>query len=293
MGETVPLPVLQALDRLNAHARAYGCGKRAIYAYKTLACLVLAHAGALQVRPVGVMVKCHNCAGTGQFIYWDGEKSGERCRTCAASGYLHLRFVETKAGDICWHHPWSTSAGGDDGRQIFIAARKLENCSYRPVTRTLWLVAKDGAETEVPFEDAGAWKPNSGGTKIEGEALAELLNTVEWWIEQLPDWNVPGELVWRVVSAQRARLEYALDLGRRLGGRCHYCGGEASGGQAHMPGLLAWSVPTCTQHAGMPVEQWDKTVPPAALTPEVLKWLARRGWSPGMALTRNREERAA
>ena len=51
----VPDPVLSALDRLNGHARAWGCGKRAIYTYKTMAALALAQAGELVARPVIVV----------------------------------------------------------------------------------------------------------------------------------------------------------------------------------------------------------------------------------------------
>jgi len=280
----IPAPVLAALDRLNSHARAYGCGKDAIYAYKTLAALMLAEAGDLQTRPVAVMAKCNRCYGTGRWHNY-GHDTGERCRTCGATGYVHLRFVETRVDAFTWHHPfeWHHPYDGD-GRCIFIAARKLTDCGYRAADRSLVIVDRDGVESIIPFESPGDWTPNRSGSRLEGEAAAEQLNLVEDWIDTVhPD----PSLMWRAESARSKLRDYALDIGR-IGGTCHYCGStEIACGQGHLPGLLHWSVPTCREHSRMPVADWDSTLPDAALTPQVERWLARRGWSRGQPLTRN------
>src|SRR6185369_15682491 len=91
----VPVDVAIALSRLNEHARAHGCGREAVYAYKALAALQAAVAGQANARPVATMAKCHYCNGTGRFICMYEGPTSERCRKCSATGYVHLRFVET------------------------------------------------------------------------------------------------------------------------------------------------------------------------------------------------------
>ncbi|HEX7049864.1 MAG TPA: DUF6166 domain-containing protein, partial [Longimicrobiales bacterium] len=62
---SVPPDVLAALIRLNAHARAYGGGKWAIYAYKEMASILLAQSGEAAVRGVEWRGECNRCGGTG------------------------------------------------------------------------------------------------------------------------------------------------------------------------------------------------------------------------------------
>lgn len=274
MSSTIPSPVLSALDRLNNHARVHGSGRKAIYAYKSLAALLLAQSGELQVRPVGLMAKCLRCDGTGRF-HRGGADTGERCRSCGATGYVHLRFCETTAGAIHWHHPWIT-----DGQRIFEEATRPAAIEYEPATRSLLLTGGDGTTRELPFESPGDWRPNRPGERLVGEDAAALLNAIEDWIESMIPDNQSQR--WHVESARNEMCRYALDLGW-FGDTCHYCGAErGNGGQGHYAGrLLHWAVYTCHEHAHMRLDQWDKTVPPAAaLTPEVMRWLDRRGGIP-------------
>ncbi len=266
----IPQDVAIALSRLNEHARAHGCGREAIYAYKALAALSAAVAGQANVRPVATMAKCHYCNGTGRFIcIYDGPTQ-ERCRKCSATGYVHLRFVETTIVGQAWHHPWERS-----GRKIFCASHPGATIEYLHVTRELQIL-RDGYEPiRIGFGSLGDWTPNRPGTRLKGEDAAALFNIVEDWVMGLR--AVDPALRSPLWTAQHQLTRYQLDLGR-IGSACHYCGSaETSIGQGHFAHALHWSVPVCKAHEDMPADRKDKAVPPAALTPEVVRWLAWRG----------------
>lgn len=279
----IPQPVLAAIDRLNGHARSYGCGKDAIYAYKSLACLMLALAGGLQARPVALMVRCHRCQGTGWF-HWDGVKTDEHCLTCAHAGFVHLCFAETTIGPYVWHHPYNRS-----GHSILLAALKVASLDYRG--RMLIATGHDGATREIRFESPGEWTPRQRGERLQGEALAAFLNVVEDWIDafQIDNYDIRVRLQYPRERAQQEMKRYALDLGR-TGAVCHYCcNADVYTGQHHIYQLLEWSIPSCRDHTVMPVAQWDNDLPPTAITPEVERWLGRRGWTFGQPRERNME----
>ena len=80
---TVDIP-LAALGRLNVHARAcHGYNEaRAIYAYKTLAALILTLDGRASLRFVQWTGRCNRCTN-GRFTHWDWEDGySVRCRDC-------------------------------------------------------------------------------------------------------------------------------------------------------------------------------------------------------------------
>src|SRR4029077_2730944 len=96
--------------RLNGHARAFGCGKSAIYTVKTMAAIVSALEGELTFRPVAVTVDCSTCGGSGQFWHYHPEDKSP-CRRCSARGKVKLDFVESRIGARTWHHPWIEGGG--------------------------------------------------------------------------------------------------------------------------------------------------------------------------------------
>ncbi len=269
----IPQDVAIALSRLNEHARAHGCGRDAIYAYKALVALLAAAAGEANAQPVATMAKCHYCAGSGRFIDYYGEQTSERCRKCSATGFVHLRFVATMIQEQAWHHPWERA-----GREIFCAAHPGATIEYLHVTRELQIL-REGCEPErIGFGGLGDWTPNRPGTRLKGEDAAALLNLVEDWVLGLRD--VDPALRWPLERAQSAAKGYQLELGR-IGTACHYCGcAEVTGGQGrgYCGKSPIYSLPVCKAHEAMPSEQKDKAIPQAALTPEVARWLARRGW---------------
>lgn len=267
---TTPHDVAQAISVLNAHARAFGFGKEAIYGYKKFAAMCDAIAGIAHPRPVGVMVTCHNCSGTGRFIsFYDGP-TNERCRTCSASGKVYLRFVETTVRGHVWHHPWASG-----GREIFSAALGEPEIFYDAGGRELQITWPDGRQERRPFESVGDWKPNTPGAKLDVETAAELFNRVEAWITALYG-VIDPRLVWPRERARQAVGTYPLELGR-VGDICHYCGGGACKINSGIwTRHLRWSWPTC-EPCSADAERWkDKTLPVHVLGPHTRAWLARR-----------------
>jgi hypothetical protein len=256
-------PVLAALDRLNAHARAWGCGKSAIYAYKELAARLLVASGDAKMRPVALMAKCRNCLGTGWFHDWYEGKTDSACRTCGRTGYVHLRFVEMTAGWHVWHHPWTSC-----GRDLFQAVHG--DIEYNCATRAIHIVGKN---EEVSFESPGDWAPNVAGERVEGDIAADLFNTVEGWVLSLP---AGGDTRFALGEAIRKMQSYSLRIGN-ISNSCHYCGDpNFSICQGHRTKHLEWSVPVCRQHEKIPVTEWDNKFPAAAVTPAITRWLSRR-----------------
>lgn len=266
----VPADVAIALSRLNEHARSYGCGRAAIYAYKGFAALLAATFRQALVRPVALMAKCMRCDGTGRFISEYEGPTKERCRTCAASGYVHLRFAETEIAGQRWHHPWERG-----GLEIFCAANPGATIEYLHVTREL-LISRDGAESErIGFGSVGDWTPNRRAEKLGGADAAGLLNIVEDWLLRVR--VTAPELRWPLERALQQMRIYDLDLGR-IGESCHYCG-AADVRLAHrrIDRPLSWAAPACAACEKLSLEQWARTVPEAALTSSVIDWLMRRG----------------
>ncbi|MGY4224427.1 hypothetical protein ACVMIH_001788 [Bradyrhizobium sp. USDA 4503] len=271
----VPTEVVAALSVLNGHARAHGCGRDAIYHYKGLVAMIYAAAGQADARPVGVSVKCHNCFGTGKFFCQYNGQTDEPCRTCTRTGYVFLRFTETTIDGHGWHHPWIT-----EGEAIYRKASGATATQYDPATRSLWVTKADQPPENFPIGFVGDWKPNVAGEKFVGERAAELLNLVEGWVTST-SLHVEPDLKWRLERAQQAARGYSLALGW-LGDCCHYCGETKTVvGQGHYKKPFQWTIRCCEEHAGskMPVATWDSRLPSTALTPAILKWAERRGWS--------------
>jgi hypothetical protein len=272
-----PPQVVGALSTLNAHARAHGCGRDAVYLYKILIAKMYAYAGQANARPIGMMSKCLYCDGTGKFISQYDGPTDEACRKCSRTGYVFLRFIETTIEGHGWHHPWYS--GGDAVFRIALDLGRAE-ILFMPATRSLQVTKPGELPIEMHFSSPSDWRPNLPGEKFEGERAAELFNTVEEWVLGLR--YVEPNLRWDLERAQLAAQSYQLDLGR-IGEACHYCGSpERRTGQVHSVRPFHWSVNCCEQHQRMPVDAWDKKVPPQAITPAVAKWAQRRGWpAPG------------
>lgn len=143
--------ILSALSRLNVHARAWGCGKKAIYAYKTFAAAEFA----TEARPVFVPVKCHHCNGTGIYRDWDGYERGP-CYRCT-KGIVTLRFVESTIGDFRWHHP--TGNGG--GNNVLNAVWGINRSSTRKLA-ALIPTASPNSPT-APNDPSSSLPPTTGG----------------------------------------------------------------------------------------------------------------------------------
>lgn len=272
---TAPAVPIAALSRLNAHARAPSSSNErdAIYAYKTLAALILAAEGAASLRFVRWRGKCVYC-DKGRYHHWDWEPGYTvACRDCGGSGVRVLRFTETTLpGGHVWHHPWN----GRTLPGLYIAraaagAELQDDGEYR---------LRDGSLLE--WQDPGEWRPMLPAERLPLAELVALLNQVEDWVDIAPpSFGWPRD---RALNFLRQRRHtgvigdpshgYRLDLGR-AGGGCFVCG-DAANIVIHfgrMTPLFHWSLPVCVAHRDAP----HPTDPPPAslITPEVRRWLER------------------
>lgn len=283
MNVAVPLDVLAALGRLNAHARCLGAGRvrAAIYDYKEMAVFALAARRQVDARLVSWTGSCNRCTD-GWFTHWDWDDGHKvRCRDCGGSGRRTLRFTETTLPDgQVWHHPWFV--GCARGLEI---ARKTIPGLHGPTDEGHYCDA-DGAR--IDWHDAGEWRPNLPGAEIERDELVSLLNRVEDWVEAF-DGFVTSQ--WPVAAARKHLCRrsyrnvigepshsYDLALGRAPGG-CFVCGSHDLAGFTYgrRTPLFSWSLPVCRRHAEGPEKvPHPKDPPPEALmTPEILRWAAR------------------
>lgn len=268
----VPPEIAADISVLNAHARAYGCGRDAIYAIKVAVTEHCVRAGQAQARPVGVMAKCNFCLGTGRFFSEYEGQTNEACRRCNAKGQVYLRFAETTIHGQRWHHPWE----GHGGTLLHYALgfpQQDVRIAYDAGSRSLIVRRPDTPPEEIPFGAVGDWQPNTPGARLLGERAAEILNRVENWL-----FDLPSSLTARhhFDRAQRLALAYELDLGC-IGAACHLCGSDATGTAfGHHVWPFHWSRPVCRDCQRPPPQDWDKTIPPNALTPEIVKWRDRR-----------------
>ncbi len=275
---TVPQPVIDAMDRLNSHARSPGLGvmsseRHAIYAYKAAVVTVLAHAGEVKGRLVSLQVKCRSCGGTGKWIDYEARiyspiavlDHTEPCRTCSHTGKVTLRFLETTLpGDKVWHHPWSTRfdcVGLSLAQEIWPGMKAAaEGDGYRALTGD-----------ELRWEAPGDWLPNTPSQALPQAEFVDLANVVE-------DWLAPGawlgKSMWRLDVARRKAGEYDLHLGR-VDGDCCICGSPYVACRLGCSvGRLRWSAPICDRHLGFSSRERPTEVPSSLITPAVERWLA-------------------
>jgi len=278
----VPVDVLQALGRLNGHARAYGCGKRAIYEYKVLASALSIVGGAATVTLRQWTGTCHGCNGTGKYIDSYGERF-PHCRACGNSGRVTLRFVEVDiaADDLrqVWHHPFSLSAGWD------LAA--LAEAATWDSQRGVW---RDRLGNEPIFWNfANGWSPKQPGVRLEPDALAERMNIVEAWVLTVqPSIKIAAavdRVPWAIERARREMRRYVLDLGR-LPGPCYRCAELADIGLGTCGPPFAFATPACRTHSHCSIAAWPKHLPESTLTPALRVWRDRH-----LALGFDREDR--
>lgn len=281
MTGTIPAEVLTALGRLNQHARSRGSHygqHKAIYAYKTVAGLMLAESGEASLRFVKWTGDCNRC-DKGRFRHWDWyDGHTVACRDCSGSGKRALRFTETTLPDgQHWHHPWFVG----DGRGFDIARAGFPD--LRMDDQGEYLTA-DGAP--LVWDKPGDWAPNLPAERLPLPELVPLLNVVEDWIEALPG---GGPFFWQIEAAKR-RLRnvketsfgdplygYQLDLGRAPGG-CFVCGYDDHAiNYGRVTRLFHWSLPVCREHSEGPnkAPHPDGPPPDALITPDIACWLAR------------------
>lgn len=269
--------VVDALSRLNEHARAWGFGRKAIYAYKTAVAAELA----TDVRPVQVMVRCNHCAGTGRYADQNEYVRGA-CYRCT-NGVATLLFVESQIERHCWHHPYDKG-----GSEVLDAVWDIVGHEARNSTLSPVLIAADGSRHQVNFKQAEGWGPNMpGAERLPTDEACRLLNIVEDWL--LADWRqreAPRRprSRWPLERARRAILSYRVALEQSDEGECcvcgtadilpYRCGGSTSqwrGGWA--ADFYRHMCRTC--HGPNNEPRWPKEPAPASLTPDVLAWLAR------------------
>lgn len=273
---------IDAISRLNAHARAFGQGYRAIYAYKTLAAVTLAMDGAATIRFVRWIGTCNRCTN-GRYSHWEWEDGYTvRCRDCGGTGERALRFTATTLpnGDV-WHHPWEgpNSSGRDIATEVLgLAFVDDGRGNYHHET---------AIGQRIEWRDPGEWRPNLPPARLETAELVPLLNQVEDWVDAS---TAPAGCHWMWEKARRYLRKcstrsyaefpdsYQLDIGRAPGG-CFVCGdeGDLSGCYGRMTPLLHWSLPVCKRHGQGPDKvPFPKDPPPDALiTPDIRRWLER------------------
>lgn len=292
MADALPgAEILAALGRLNGHARAWGCGKHAIYAYKRFAAERLAGAGQLSGRLVLWRGPCRACQGTGKFWFYDPDYKTP-CRDCGATGIVKLRFLETTLPDgTVWHHPWSVQRVGFVGYEI--AQRLWPGLRYAEGAREpgSYEVPDDSASgwhgwRLVPWEEAGDWSPLQPAEKLAVAELVPPLNLVEDWI----DAETAGL---RYSRARNQMLAYRLRIGRPAGG-CWRCGSYdlASCSLGMLTKPFDWSMPVCKACYVIEPRIWPPDSPPdVLLTDDIRRWAARRGWPADVATVMTREDR--
>lgn len=274
---TAAIPIA-AISRLNMHARSrgvfFGAERWAIYAYKTLAALILALDGVATLRFVRWQGKCVHC-DNGRFHHWEWEDGRTvACRDCRGTGTRTLEFTETTLpGGHVWHHPWQGRV--TPGRDIALAVHGLtwvDGVAHR---------TDDG--TVLQWCDPGEWHPLLPAAPLPLAGLVPLLNEVEDWVEVAP---IPPGTPWLREAAQRYLRQrkhrgvlgdpdhgYRLDLGRAPGG-CVFCGAtDIAIRYGRISPLFHWSLPVCAVHRGQP----HPTDPPpeSLITPDIRRWLAR------------------
>ena len=278
---TIRSNVLTAIGRLNTHARSSGGypQRSAIYAYKTLAALMLAVDGGASLRLIKWTGKCNRCHD-GRFSHWEwNDGYTVACRDCAGTGRRTLRFTETTLPDgQVWHHPWEgpTMPGRDIARAA-VGLTLQDDGEYR---------TGDGAI--LVWEEPGAWHPLLPANPLSLGHLVDHLNEVEDWVEAQPDRPRGQEFWWKWEAAKRYLQQtahprvlgepshgYILELGRAPGG-CFVCDDESDLDTicfGRMTPLLHWRLPVCKVHRNSP---HPKDPPPAAMiTPAIRRWLDR------------------
>lgn len=262
----VSTEVLSALHRLNTHARAYGSGKRAIYAYKTLVAGLLVHLGEASAQLVQWTGTCGHCSGTGRYVDSYGEKF-PHCRQCASSGRVTLKFVETTLPDgVVWHHPWTNDQGGIEIGDLAGLSRWQSREPYG------WRDAK-GNES-IFWNVASNWQPRQPAERLVPDDAATALNAVEAWLlaSVLPPSNT---LHWMRERALREMRGYVIDLGR-VGLGCWYCESvEIVCGLSRPGPPFAWSAPVCREHSKHDPALWPNVLPEWAMTPPLVEWKRR------------------
>ena len=265
----VPADVLAALLPLNHHARAYGCGKRAIYAYKTLVAALLVAAGETRAQLVQWTGKCGHCGGTERYVDSYGER-WPHCRQCSSTGTVTLKFVETvlPCGQA-WHHPWDRY--DDGGRELAeiagLAVWDGERGRYRAA----------GGGDPIFSNIASDWRPQRPSFSLDADAAAEALNVVEAWLLLSVANVLPTPLHFLRERALRDMRAYIIDIGR-VGSKCWYCASEdVTSGLARYGPPFSWSAPVCRVHHRVELALWPaKTdLPESALTPALPEWGAR------------------
>jgi hypothetical protein len=276
----VPEPVLAALDRLNSHARANGCGARAIYAYKTVAAIALGVAGEIEARPFQIGVKCRDCDGTGRFRYWDepADSKGAPCRTCRAKGTAVLKFIETRhiGHERVWHHPVRNLSYPTLRASWGIVETRYSLIDAEP---DYWILA-DGTRRPIAWGPPPAsWEPNRPGERLDDSAAAEALNVVEAFLldrETREMW--PRELEGYKDTALREMRRYRLRLDREPE-PCWRCGAAEDLATVRHCGsgsrLLDFSRAVCQRHSEEKPIVWPTEPNPECLTPPVREWIAR------------------
>lgn len=258
----LPLAVLDALTGLNSHARS-GAGKRAIYAYKTLASAFAIAAGAATVQLRQWTGTCGPCGGTGRYVDSYGER-WPHCRSCSSTGRATLKFTEVSIADgPTWHHPFETSDGRDlaalahAARWDGIHGRWYDLLGNEPI---FWNITN-------------GWAPRQPGTRLEPDSLAAALNIVEGWAL---DVRVPiGDTFhWIHERALMDMRRYVLDLGR-LPGPCYRCGGDVWCGLGRSGPPFAFATPVCRTHGKLEPALWPNTVPDSVITPALAEWRDR------------------
>lgn len=254
--------VVAAISRLNVHARAYGSGKRAIYAYKALLAgvgLAMGDASAQLVRWTGT---CGHCNGSGRYVDSYGEK-WPHCRQCASAGTVTLKFVETTdrwTGQV-WHHPWKYDSG--------IELAEIANLVKWDGKLGRWV-----PEEPVFWNVKGGWTPRQPAERLIPDEAADLLNTVETWVlaSVLPP---SDKLHWMRERALREMCGYVIDLGR-VGLQCWYCDSfDVAIGLSRPGPPFAWSAAVCREHSKIAPAAWPTVLPDWVMTPPLTEWKRR------------------
>lgn len=258
--------IIDALVRLNVHARAFGSGKRAIYAYKILVSAITIVTGSAGVMLRQWTGKCHGCNGTGRYVDSYGE-TWPHCRKCRSTGTVTLKFVEVGiTNGPLWHHPFDQSAGWDLAR--------LAGVAIWDDVKGAWKDAR-GFET-IFWNITDGWTPKQPAEQLNANAAAKLLNIVEPWVRETPlPFEAAGRLRWLGECAQSEMRRYTLSLGR-LDGPCFRCGSsDVVVGLGCSGPPFEFATPVCRTHERIEPAFWPKSVPESALTPALREWRDR------------------
>ncbi|HYE70632.1 MAG TPA: hypothetical protein VD932_03820 [Aquabacterium sp.] len=240
--------ILPSIDALNSFVRSKSYRsmyasmlKRVIYHYKREALIAATNEGIVEHRHIVCpLVKCHGCGGDGRWKSWYEDRT-ERCRRCAATGFVNLDFIESRLGGFVWHSP----------------------------VRDAWDFARGWRQWPT---NLGDWAPHQQGRDLTTDQVAEHLLTVE--ASSLPRPKpFHGDYDWDY-STYYPHEDYGIDIGEARPDACTVCGSVDGLGRLGLStGRLHWNAVVCRPCSNGGSDRVRAALPAYLITPTIQRWI--------------------